>query len=692
MNIWRRQCANAIRACLWIAASVLCAPLAFAQSTQIRIMPPQQAEFALGQRFDLRVEATGSVAGSAPRGLRVFLDDQDITSHNILEEGVDRERGAGGTGAHDRDLDAVGRAPRHTTNFMVRDVNFSEPGRHTIRARTSDGATASAEVVAHRWQSPSTTASRVRNVILLLGDGMGLAHRTAARLVSRGVQNGKAVGRLAMDTMEATGLVMTSSLNSVITDSAPGMSAYVTGNKGANNQVGVYPDNTDDPFDNPRVEYLGEMFRRVRGEGFHIGIVTTADVTDATPAGNAAHASDRYASAGIASRLFDERHENGLAVLMGGGRRHFLPKEHAGGRSDGRNLVEEYQGAGYRYITTATELRTGLPLPPPNSLLGLFHPGHMAVAFDKIGAGRYSDELALAKNSGLRDQPMLDDMARAALRTLAAYSPQGFYLLVEGASIDKQAHAVDSERAIWDVIEFDRAVAVALEFARSTNEDVDPTNDTVVIATSDHESGGFAVIGVGNERYQPAKLGRAVRDYAAVFRFLPEQLLAFTPNYEVDPQGFPLDPDPSRKLLVGWAAAPDHYENWISNRIAKDGAVTSTSGTVDGRPVAVANPARDGTADPSDNRDVSGRPIGGFLVQGTIENGAEPCRPHDACGGDVAAVPHTIGGHTASDVPLSASGPGAIRFSGTYENTDVFFKIVRAMGGLANVELPLPTR
>ena len=116
---------------------------------------------------------------------------------------------------------------------------------------------------------------------------MGAAHRTAARIVSRGVANGKAKGRLAMDTLPFTGQAMTFSLNSVITDSSPGMSAYVTGNKSNNNQEGVFPDNTADAFDNPRVEYLGELQRRLRGPGFNVGIVTTADVTDSTPAANA---------------------------------------------------------------------------------------------------------------------------------------------------------------------------------------------------------------------------------------------------------------------------------------------------------------------------------------------------------------------------------------------------------------------
>ena len=175
---------------------------------------------------------------------------------------------------------------------------------------------------------------RARNVILFLGDGMGAAHRTAARIVSRGVHNGKAAGRLAMDTLDVTGQVMTGSLNAVITDSSPGMAAYVTGQKNANNQQGVFPDNTPDVFDNPRIEYLGEILRRTRGPGFNVGIVTTADLTDSTPAANAVHTSNRFAGPGIAAQFFDERATNGVTVLLGGGANHFAPKSAGGTRTD----------------------------------------------------------------------------------------------------------------------------------------------------------------------------------------------------------------------------------------------------------------------------------------------------------------------------------------------------------------------
>jgi alkaline phosphatase len=472
-----------------------------------------------------------------------------------------------------------------------------------------------------------------------------------------------------MDTLDVTGLVMTSSLNAVITDSSPGMAAYVTGQKSNNNQQGVFPDHTPDAFDNPRVEYLGELLRRQRGDGFNVGIVSTADLTDSTPAANAVHTANRSAGAGIAARFFDERRTNGVTVLLGGGARHFDPALPSTTRADGRNLVRQYADAGYTIARTAADVRRLHEQPQaPRALLGLFHEWNLPVAFDKIGAGTYSDELALERHAGFRDQPMLEDLTQLALRTLSSHSPTGFYLMIEGASIDKRSHAADADRTIWDVIEFDRAVQVALDFAARTNGDSDPTNDTLVIVTADHETGGLSIVGVGNERYAPKTLGRAVRDYAAVYRFDPEQVLEFSTNYTIDARGFPVDPDPSRKLLIGWGAAPDRYENWLANRLMLEPAMIGR--TTSGRPVALANPERDGKD-----------PIPGFPVSGTVENGLTRCPSDDGCPADTAAIPLVSAGHTASDVPLSATGPGAWQFTGVYENTDVFIRMLRAAAG-----------
>jgi alkaline phosphatase len=647
-------------------------------ATTIRIMPPDGGVLAAGQRVDVRVEAT-SDGTAPPRGLTVVIDGVDVTARNMLDPGVGGERGAGGTGADGSGIALVhraSRAPDNTTNFLLRAFSAVQTGPLVIEARTADGARATVRLTVERWALRGSAAP-AKNIIFLLGDGMGIAHRTAARIVSRGLHNGKASGRLAMDTLDATGMVMTPSLNATITDSSPGMAAYSTGQKNANNQAGVFPDNTSDPFDNPRIEYVGEILRRTRGAGFNVGIVTTADVTDSTPAANAVHSSDRYAGPGIAQRFLDERETNGVTVLLGGGAKNFVSKADGGERTDSRMLATEFESAGYTRVTTGADVsRINASPKPPAKILGLFNMSHMPVAFDKVGAGRYSNELAREANAAYRDTPMLEDMARLALKSLSAHSPRGFYLMVEGASIDKRAHAVDAERTIWDIIEFDRAVQVALDFARGTNTDRDPSNDTLVIVAADHETGGLGIIGVGNDRYAPETIGKAVRDYAAVFRFIADQRLDLFPNYEVDARGFPVDPDPSRKVLLGWAAGPDHNENWISNRLQLEPAVAS------GKPaVSVANAARDGADEKSDNQTVRGRAIPGFLVRGTIENGETGCPSTDGCPGDTAALGHLISGHTASDVPISASGPGAWQFVGVYENSDVLLKLLRASRG-----------
>lgn len=645
-------------------------------ATRIRIMPPDGGVLAAGQKFDIRVEAS-SDTGQPPRGLRLRINGVDITTRNVLDPGgPGGERGFGGTGTERPELPRhqhARRAAPNTTNFLVRGYSVAAAGPLVIEARTEDGATATSRLTVELWAGAARGA-RAKNIILLLGDGMGAAHRTAARIVSRGTHNGKAAGRLAMDTMDVTGMVMTGSLNSVITDSSPGMAAYVTGQKNSNNQAGVFPDNTEDPSDNPRIEYLGEILRRTRGAGFNVGIVSTADLTDSTPAANAAHTADRYAGSAIAAQFFDERATNGVTVLLGGGARHFMPAAAGGMRKDDRRLAEEFEKGGYTRVFNATEVAKVQAGPPPRRLLGLFHSLHLPVAFDKVGAGRYSDELARPANAEYRDTPMLEDLAKLALHSLSAHSPSGFYLMIEGASIDKRAHAVDAERMIWDVIEFDRAVQVSLDFARRTNTDADASNDTLVIVTADHETGGMGIIGVGNEKYAPEKLGRPVRDYAAVFRFAPAQVLNFFPNYETDARGFPTNPDPSRKLLLGWGAGPDHFNNWISNRQQHEAAVVVKN-------VTVANPERDGPAEPTDNETVSGVPIPGFLVRGIIENGETPCPDASGCEADTASYPHYVAGHTASDVPLSASGPGAWQFTGVYENTDVLLKMLRSSTG-----------
>nr|MBA3727495.1 alkaline phosphatase [Armatimonadota bacterium] len=525
----------------------------------------------------------------------------------------------------------------------------------------AEGAAArevSFEIIA--WQG---SVAKVRNVILLIGDGMGVAHRTAARIVSRGMTEGRyRNGMLEMDQMQATGLVTTSSLSAAVTDSAPGASCYATGNKGANNEEGVFPDNTDndalkrtDPesdafFDNPRVENISEYLHRTRS--MNLGLVTTADVTDATPAAFAVHTSNRNASTRIADNYFDRRNQLGLTVLMGGGRQWFEPKgkKESARRATptnakvdpARDLLKEFQGAGFAFADSAASLQAVGASRPPR-FLALFSPSHMPVALDKLGHGA----------ERVNNVPMLDNMARAALNSLSSSSPRGFFLMIEGASIDKQAHYEDADRAIWDTIEFDRAVGVAKRFAEQTNSDANPDNDTLVIVTADHETSGFSLIGARNP---DPRIPRGSRDAARAYR-------GFTDYKDADGDGYPDEVDPPSKLIIGFGAGTDRYEDWISNR-------RPLTPTILEKGRAVANPRRDGPED-ADTESRHGR-----LITGQVENGES-----SSTSAALIIEPMTNAVHTASDIALTATGTGALQFVGVQDNTSVFFKMMRALGG-----------
>lgn len=614
---------------------------------RVRVMPPDGATFLVDQRFDLRAEAP---AGNANR-LRVTLDGRDISNWN------GRNRLTGG---------AIDRAPAPTIGggaaFISRDWSFVKPGIHKLRAECAgaEAAEISFEVVAWQGARPG-----VKNVILLIGDGLGVAHRTAARVASRGLFEGKyRHGLLEMDTMPVVGLVTTSSLSALVTDSSPGASCYSTGNKAANNEEGVFPDNTDDAvlkvtddesdrfMDNPRVENIAEYLSRKRG--MRVGIVTTADLTDATPAAFAVHTSNREAGTRIADDFFDRRGLTGLTVLMGGGKQWFTPNTGGGaGRrttpsnpqvNAKRDLVAEFRAAGFAYADNVETLRAAVAK-KPKQLLGLFAPVHMPVAFDKLGHGAVK----------AADVPMLDDLARVALDVLKANSPRGFFLMIEGASVDKQAHRMDAERAIWDTIEFDKAVGVAKRFAEATNNDSDPHNDTLVVVTADHETAGFSVIGARNP---DPRIPRGSRDAVRAYR-------GFTDYKDENKDGYPDDPDTPSKLIIGYGAGADRYEDWHSNERPGTPAVVDRQAKR-----AVANARRDG---PEDSDAASRR---GVLITGQIENG-ETLAKHP--GIDVEARDQAV--HTASDIPLSAYGPGALQFVGVQDNTSVFFKMMRALGG-----------
>lgn len=282
----------------------------------------------------------------------------------------------------------------------------------------------------------------VRNVILMIGDGMGLNHIWLTRVAAIGPD-----GRLNMECMPVSGLITTHSASHLKTDSAAAATALATGRKTANGMISMLPDGTV-----PKT-----LLEKAEERGMATGLVVTKAVTDATPAGFGAHNASRDNQSAIAEDIL----ANGIDVIMGGGRKYWLPAARGGGRTDGRDLTLEAKRKGYSCITTRSELDALRTLP----VLGLW-------------SGNTLEENG--------DEPSLAAMTAKAVQLLGR-EPGGFFLLVEGSQIDTRSHRHDTPAVITRVLGFDAAVKEALSFAAQDGH-------TLVIVTADHETGALAVL------------------------------------------------------------------------------------------------------------------------------------------------------------------------------------------------------
>ena len=234
----------------WASALTLIAATAAHAQT---VYPIDRAEILAGARFDFKVEFADRLA---PDQAKVTVNGADAAA-------------------------TLGKDGKDQSALILRDVILAKPGTYRIRA--SDGAHAR-EVT---WTVYDTGPRQAKNVILFIGDGLSPAHRVAARLLSKGIAEGKSLGKLAIDDMPHTALVATAGSDSIITDSANSMSAYTTGHKSAVNAMGGYADRSADPFDDPKVESIASLVKRRLGMA--VGIVTNTEIEDATPAAVVAH-------------------------------------------------------------------------------------------------------------------------------------------------------------------------------------------------------------------------------------------------------------------------------------------------------------------------------------------------------------------------------------------------------------------
>ena len=324
-----------------------------------------------------------------------------------------------------------------------------------------------------------------KNVILFIGDGMGVSTITASRIYagqSAGV-DGESF-RLAMDTLPWSALSKTYSHDYQVSDSAATATALTAGLKTKSGFLGVSSVASFGNCASAQGTEADTLFEIAQRAGLATGVISTARITHATPAATFAKVPHRNWEAdadmrGASSdtckdiaRQLIEGAASDFDVILGGGRSKFLPKEtpdpeyadQTGERADGRNLIEEWAAKGGDRATVFDQAGfDGVDFTSGAKVLGLFEPSHMQYELD-----READEAG---------EPSLEAMTRAAITRLAQ-NPDGFVLMVEGGRIDHAHHGGNAIRALEDTLAFDAAIAAALEMTKS--------EDTLIIVTADH--------------------------------------------------------------------------------------------------------------------------------------------------------------------------------------------------------------
>lgn len=494
------------------------------------------------------------------------------------------------------------------SSLIYRDIRLSTPGQYTLIAK------AGLENIQVSWDVYTSGPRKVKNVILFVGDGMTIANRTSARVLSKGINEGKYQGMLSFDDMPNMALIGTSGSDSLITDSANSMSAYTTGHKTAVNAMGVYVSRAADNLSHPKVETISELIKRKTK--MSVGIVSDAELQDATPGAMVAHTRRRADKPYIADQLF----ASGAEVILGGGSAYFYPQSTNGSkRKDEKNLVAQFQATGYSIALNKQELLTAGNAKETRKLFGVFHPDNMDGSLDRF---------FLKKNTVAQypDQPDLTEMTQAAINVLSK-NPNGFFLMVEAALIDKFNHPLDWERAAFDTIMLSNAVQIAKNFAKKNP-------DTLIIVTPDHTHSG-SISGVVNDA-KPGPLRERVGVYAD----------AGYPNYpKADVAGYPNQIDVSKRLAFFYGNYPDHYET--------------------------LHPKLDGTFKPA-VKDDSGKYVANPKYIQLNEDAIHMTGNLPSHQG--------VGVHTADDAVLNAMGPGSEKFRGFMDNTEVFKVMVETLG------------
>ncbi|CAI7645661.1 unnamed protein product [Penicillium glandicola] len=614
------------------------------------IFPPDQVDFLAGQYFDIRLEVHSPVNGSEAR---IGEPDENFT-FTIAKKGKGKTPVTAAkyfkidepelekwdfTWFEDRFAeDADTPSLVNVTSKIYRRIALYEPGEYEATL-TYYGEQ---KTVANWLVRDLPTKRRAKNIVMFIGDGMTTNMITAARLIAHRSINGKYMTKMALDKFPVLGHQMTHSMDSFITDSANSATALYTGHKTTVNALGVYVDSSSDVFDDPKFETITEIFRR-QNPSAGVGIVSTAFLADATPAGLAAHTSDRgeydhvigsYYAGGLTD--YEWTNWDGPDVLLGAGAENFIKSEET------RDYYKLFAEKGYNIAWNNTALNSA---PSDEKLLGVFQQSNLATWLDRnvytsnlYNQSNYPD----GSDRDADDLPGLKDMTLKAIDVLdKRHRKDGWFLMSEAASIDKQMHTLDYDRSLGELLELDDTVRATIEKLEKLGQ----LEDTLIVVTADHGH-GFDVTGSVDTEYLEAQdddrskrsaIGYYENSGLSQYTVAGSNALRYSEGVH-----FPARWDPRYTLHSGLVTGPDHRENY---QVHSEGP--RTPAVEDKKNGYVAN-----------YKDA----VTGFVVNGTLPV-------------DVAQ-----GVHSLTDVPVFARGPCQELFGGVYSSIDIFFNMAECLG------------
>lgn len=321
-------------------------------------------------------------------------------------------------------------------------------------------------------KEPVNHNAEIKNVIVLIGDGMGVSYTSAYRYLKNDPSTKFAEPAAYDQYLVGQQMTYPEDPEQNVTDSASAATAMSAGIKTYNNAIAVDNDGSE----------VKTVLEAAKEQGKATGLVATSEITHATPASFGSHDHSRKNMNSIADDYFDEmvNGDHKIDVLLGGGVSNFV-------RND-RNLTEEFQKAGYSYVTD----REAMLKDNNDKILGLFAPGGLPKKIDRT-----------------EDIPSLEEMTNKAISKLSQ-DKDGFFLMIEGSQIDWAGHDNDIVAAMSEMADFEKAFQAAIEFAKTDKH-------TLVVATADHSTGGYSIgaDNIYNWFGEPIKAAKRTPDFMA---------------------------------------------------------------------------------------------------------------------------------------------------------------------------------